>query len=58
MDNLQFICKIIEDICGIVKGYSRDCQKVSTESSKGVFVFVEGHQHSQNCQRHPQNCVK
>ena len=40
---------------GIVKGCPRNRQRVSAESSKGVRGFVEGHQHSHNHQRQPQN---
>ena len=45
-------------ICGIVKGYPLGRQRVSAESSKGICGFIEGHLHSQNRQRHLQNCVK
>ena len=45
-------------ICGIAKGYPWNRQRISAESSKGSFGFVEGHQHIQNRQRHPWNRVK
>ena len=53
--NRQFFCGIIEAIRGIVKGCPRNRQRVSAKLSKGVRGFVESHQHSQNCQRHPRN---
>ena len=42
-------------VCRIVKGCPRNRERVSAESSKSVRRFVEGHQHSHNHQRHPQN---
>ena len=49
---------IVENIHRIVKGYQQNHQRVSAKSSKGVCEFVEGHQHSRKCQRHPQHCMK
>ena len=49
--NVQFIRGIVEDIHRIVKGCPRNCQRVFAELSKGIYGFVEEHQHSQNCQR-------
>ena len=40
--NPQFICGIIEDIRGIVKGCPRNRQRLSAESSKGVHGIVKG----------------
>ena len=42
ISNPQFFCGIVEDICGIVKGCLRNCQRVSAESSKGVRRIVKG----------------
>ena len=42
---------------GIVKGCPRNRERVSTELSKGVCEFVEGHPHRHNRQRHPRNCT-
>ena len=48
--NLQFVRGIVADICGIVKGYPRNRQRVSAESSKGICEFLEGHPHSMEAQ--------
>ena len=40
VSNPQFIGGIVEDICRIIKGYPRNHQGVSAESSKGTCEFV------------------
>lgn len=41
--NAQFIRGIVEDIHRIVKGYSQNRQRVSTELPKGIRGIVKGY---------------